>query len=186
MSDIRELLNIGGGNFCERLDVSPPLRVAWSLVFEGECIEAEKRFRRIVAQDKHNAEALAGLAICVAEDGGRFMSAEKLAKMSVHYGKRSPAGYLALGYIHLRASRLDEGYRFLMKARHVAPRDPRLRAGLVWYENERPPVVADLAREHPVNKMLGGMRQALGTPARRAAAAVVLGIGISLTRVLVA
>lgn len=186
MSDISELLNIEGGNFCTRLDVSPALKTAWSLMFDGECIDAEKRFRRIVAGDKRNAEALAGLAICVAEDGGRFLSAEKLAKTAVACGKRSPAGYLALGYIHLRASRLDEGYRYLMKARHVAPRDPRLRAGLVWYEHERPPVVADLAREHPINQALGGLRQAFGSPARRVAAAVVLGIGISLTRALIA
>jgi Flp pilus assembly protein TadD len=186
MSDIRELLNIGGGNFCDRLDVSPPLRAAWRLVFDGECAEAETRFRRIVAEDKRNAEALAGLAICVAEDGGRFISAEKLAKMAVRFGKRSPAGYLALGYIHLRASRLEEGYRYLMKARHVAPRDPRLRAGLVWYEQERPPVIADLDREHVINRTLGGMRQALGTPARRAAAAMAVGVCISLTRAIVA
>ena len=186
MSDIRELLNIGGGNFCERLEVSPALKTAWSMVFEGECADAETRFRRIVADDKRNAEALAGLAICVAEDGGRFLSAEKLAKTAVSCGKRSPAGYLALGYIHLRASRLDEGYRYLMKARHVAPHDPRLRAGLVWYEQERPPVVADLAREHPVNMALGNMRQAFGSPARRVAAAMFVGVGISLTRALIA
>jgi hypothetical protein len=186
MSDIRELLNIGGGNFCERLEVSPPLKAAWSLLFDGRCTEAETRFRRIVATEKRNSEALAGLAICVAEDGGRFLSAEKLAKTAVACGKKSPAGYLALGYIHLRASRLDEGYRYLMKARHVAPRDPRLRAGLVWYDRERPPVVADLAREHPVNRALGNVRNAFGSPARRVAAAVVVGITISLTRALVA
>ncbi len=184
MSEIRELLNIGGGNFCDRLDVSPALRHAWRLVFDGECEEAEVRFRRIVNEDKHNPEALAGLAICVAEAGGRFVTAEKLANLAVKVGKRSPAGNLALGYINIRASRIDEGYRCLMKARHVAPKDPRLRAGMVWYENERPPVVADLAREHVVNKMLGGMRLVLGSPTRRAAAAVVLGVGISLTRVM--
>jgi Flp pilus assembly protein TadD len=186
MSDIRELLNIGGSNFCNRLELSPALRTAWRLVFDGECDEAETRFRRLVAEDNRNHEALAGLAICVAEDGGRFVTAEKLANMAVKVNKRSPAGYLALGYINIRASRIEEGYRYLMKARHVAPKDPRMRAGMVWYEQERPPVVVDLAREHPINRALGSMRAALGTPARRAAAAVVLGLGISLTRALIA
>jgi len=186
MSEIRELLNIGGGNFCDRLQISPALRTAWSLVFDGDCAEAEVRFRRIVADDKHDHEALAGLAICVAEDGGRFITAEKLAKTAVNEGKHSPAGYLALGYINIRASRIEEGYRYLMKARHVAPKDPRLRAGMVWYEQERPPVVADLAREHLINRALGGVRTALDSPTRRAAAAVFLGLSISLTRALIA
>jgi len=186
MSDIRELLNIGGGQFCERLDVSPAVRAAWRLLFEGDVREAETRFRKLVAEDGKNAEALAGLAICVAEDGGRFVTAEKLATMAVRIGKRAPAGYLALGYINMRASRIEDGYRYLMKAQNLSPEDPRLRAGLVWYENERPPVIADLAREHPVNRSLGAARMALGSPARRAAAAVVFGIGISLARAFVA
>lgn len=186
MSEIRELLNIGGGNFCDRLDISPALRSAWRMVFDGECAEAETRFRRLVAEDKRNHEALAGLAICVAEDGGRFVTAEKLANMAVKVGKKSPAGYLALGYINIRASRIEDGYRYLMKARHVAPKDPRMRAGMVWYEQERPPVIADLAREHPVNRVLNGARFAMASPARRAAAAVFLGLGISLTRALIA
>jgi tetratricopeptide (TPR) repeat protein len=184
MSDIRELLNIGGGQFVSRMDVSPGVKTAWRLLFEGETEQAEGRFRKLVADDGKDAEALAGLAICVAEGGGRFVTAEKLARMAVHVAKRSPAGYLALGFIHMRASRLEEGYGYLMKAQNLAPRDPRLQAGLVWYQQERPPVIIDLAREHPLNRTLGAARDFLDSPAKRAAAAIAVGVGISLTRAL--
>lgn len=186
MSEIRELLNIGGGQFVSRMDVSPGVRSAWRLLFEGETEEAEKRFRKLVAENGKDAEALAGLAICVAEAGGRFVTAEKLAQMAVRIAKRGPAGYLALGFIHMRASRLEEGYGYLMKAQNLAPEDPRLKAGLVWYQQERPPVIIDLAKEHPINRALGSARDFLDSPARRAAAAVFVGVGISLTRALMA
>jgi hypothetical protein len=186
MSDIRELLNIGGGQFCRRLNVSPGVRAAWRLLFDGEVDEAEDKFRKLVAEDGKDPEALAGLAICVAESGGRFVTAEKLANLAVRISRHGPAGYLALGFIHMRASRLEEGYRYLLKAQNLAPQDPRLKAGLVWYQQERPPVIIDLAREHPVNKVLGTARDYLGTPTRRAAAAVFVGIGISLTRAFLA
>lgn len=186
MSEIRELLNIGGGQFCRRLNVSPGVRTAWRLLFDGEVEEAEEHFRKLVAADGKDPEALAGLSICVAEGGGRFVTAEKLANLAVRLSPNGPAGWLALGFINMRASRLEEGYRFLLKAQNLAPQDPRLKAGMVWYQQERPPVVVDLAREHPVNRVLGTARDVLRTPTRRAAAAVLVGIGISLTRALLA
>ncbi|HPF69120.1 MAG TPA: hypothetical protein PLQ13_00500 [Candidatus Krumholzibacteria bacterium] len=186
MSEIRELLNIGGGQFVSRMETSPGVKAAYRLLFEGQVDEAEARFRRLVAENGKDAEALAGLAICVAEEGGRFVTAEKLAQMAVRIAKRSPAGYLALGFINMRASRIEEGYGYLMKAQNLAPEDPRLKAGLVWYQQERPPVIVDLAREHPVNKALGAARDFLDSPAKRAAAAIAVGVGISLTRALFA
>ena len=186
MSEIRELLNIGGGQFCRRLNVSVGVRAAWRLLFDGDVEEAEDAFRRLVAENGKDPEALAGLAICVAEGGGRFVTAERLANLAVRLAPNGPAGYLALGFIHMRASRLEEGYKYLLKAQNLAPQDPRLKAGMVWYQQERPPVIIDLAREHPVNKALGTARDLLNTPSRRAAAAIFVGIGISLTRALLA
>ncbi len=168
MSELSHLLEFRAGGFTTDMFASPAVQAAYRVMLEGDIPEAEVRFRRIIDENPRDHEALAGLAVCTAEDGGRFMTAEKLAQQSVKLAPKSAAGYIALGYIHLRGSRLEEGYRYLMKAKHLAPRDPRLAAGFAIYDRERPPVIADLSRLHPVNRALGGVRTGLRSPTHRA------------------
>ncbi len=101
---------------------------------------------------------MAGMAICVVESTGRFVSATKLATEAVRLEPESPAGYYALAYIHLMGSRLEQGYRYLLKAQKLAPKDPRLESGFALFDKERPPVLSDLDRHHPVNLVLAGAR----------------------------
>ena len=181
MSDLKQLFPFKNGKFRDGMFASPTVCNAYKVLLEGDHVAAEHRFRRILQEDSMDHEAIAGLAICVAEDGGKFMTAEKLAQKAIRISKKSAAGYIALGYINLRGSRLELGYRYLMKAKHLAPRDPRLERGFALYDQERPPVIADLSRTHPVNRVLGVTRGYLRSPAHKAMALTMVLSGLYLT-----
>lgn len=181
MSDLKHLLEFKDGEFRSDMFASPSVCAAYKVLLEGDYIAAEQRFRRILQDDHKAHEAVAGLAVCLAEDGGKFMSAEKLARKAIRLSKKSPAGYIALGYINLRGARLEEGYKYLMKAKHLAPKDPRVEQGFAMYDQERPPVIADLSRLHPVNKALGGARAYLRSPYHKAMALTGFISGLYLT-----
>lgn len=154
MSDFHRLLGLGNKPNCTDLNMSPVLSAAYGMLFDGDRSGAELRFQRILRDNPRDADALAGLAICVAEGTGRYVSATKLATEAVRRAPQSPAGYYALAYIHLLGSKLEQGYRYLMKAQKLAPRDPRLESGFALLDRERPPVIADLDRDHPLNQAL--------------------------------
>ncbi len=78
-------------------------------------------------------------------------------------------------------SRLEQGYRYLMKAKKLAPRDPRLKSGFELFERERPPVVEDLAPEHLVNVILGQARSFGRSAFHKAMLAVLLLESVFLT-----
>ena len=181
MSDLKHLLEFKNGEFSSDMFTSPSVCMAYKMLLEGDHVGAEERFRRILQDDGMDHEAIAGLAVCLAEDGGKFITAEKLAKKAICVSKKSAAGYIALGYINLRGARLEEGYRYLMKAKHLAPKDPRLEQGFAIYDKERPPVISDLSRLHPVNRALGGARAYLRSPYHKAMALTVFISGLYLT-----
>jgi tetratricopeptide (TPR) repeat protein len=174
MSDIKQLMEFRKGLENTGFADVPSLNLAYKHLYSGNHEEAERRFREILLDDPMDNEAMAGLAICVAEDGGKFLTAEKLARKAVQMGKKSAAGYIALGYVNLRGGRLEDGYRYLMKAKHLAPKDPRIHSGFALYDRERPPVISDLSRLHPINRVLGGSRAYLDSPTNRAFALAVL------------
>ncbi len=181
MSDLKHLLEFRNGQFRSDMFASPSVCNAYKVLLEGDHRSAEQRFRRILQENSMDHEAIAGLAVCVAEDGGKFMTAEKMAQRAIRISRKSAAGYIALGYINLKGARLEEGYRYLMKAKHLAPRDPRVQQGFALYDQERPPVVADLSRLHPVNRALGGARAYLRSPVHKFMALSFVLSGLYLT-----
>jgi tetratricopeptide (TPR) repeat protein len=181
MSDLKNLLEYRDGEFRTNMFSSPSVAAAYKVLLDGDHQGAETRFARLLQDDPEDNEAVAGMAVCVAEGGGRFLTAEKLARKAIRMDKKSAAGYIALGYINLRGARLEEGYRYLMKAKHLAPRDPRIEHGFALYDQERPPVISDLSRRHPVNRALGGVRSYLRSPAHKAMALALVASGLYLT-----
>lgn len=171
MSGFSQLLEMGSRSNCNRIPASPAVRAAYQQLMDDDCSGAMQRFQRVLKDTPRDHEALAGLAICLADSSGRYVSATKLARESVRLAPKAASGYIALGYIHLLGSRITQGYRYLMKARKLAPSDPRLMAGLSRYEDQREPVVVDLAPENPINQALGYIRGLLRTPFRRVMAA---------------
>ncbi len=97
MSELGHLLEFKAGRFTRGpMFASPQVEAAYKTLLEGDAEGAEARFRRILQEEPKNHEAMAGLAVCVAESGGRFLSAERLAKQAVRMAKTSAAGYIAL------------------------------------------------------------------------------------------
>ena len=88
MSDIRHLMEYRRDSGSLAYSETPSVNLAFKLLFDGDHKAAEKRFQRILAEDPMDHEAMAGLAVCVAEDGGRFLSAEKIARKAVHMDKK--------------------------------------------------------------------------------------------------
>jgi hypothetical protein len=181
MSDIRHLMEYTRESGVVAFSETPSVNMAYKTLFDGNVEGAETRFRRILKDDPMDHEAMAGLAVCVAESGGRFLTAEKLARQAVRMDSKSAAGHIALGYVNLLGGRLQDGYRHLMKAKHLAPRDPRLAAGFAIYDRERPPVISDLSRLHPVNRALGGARSFVESPTQR-----MMGLGLFTVGIYVA
>ncbi len=168
MSDFKKLLGLGEGSLRQTLQTNPKAAAAYELYFQGDRAGAEERFQRLLRENPRDADALAGLAIIVAESTGRYVSATKMAAEAVRLAPQKPGGYFALAYVHLLGSKLEQGYRYLMKAKKLAPDNPLLEAGYALYEKERPPVIADLASNHPLNVALGQVR-AFGRTARQKA-----------------
>ncbi len=166
MSDLSLLMGSQKGPLCKGMAATQPIRAAYNLLLGGDEEGASLRFQQLLEKDPKDHEALAGLAICIAQNSGRFVSATKLAQQSVRLSPKSAAGYFALAYIHLLGSRLEQGYRYLMKAKQLSPEDPRVKSAMVLYEKERP-VISDLAARHPVNVALVGMRRFLSSPVHK-------------------
>ena len=86
MSDLKHLLEFKNGRFHSEMFASPSVCNAYKVLLEGDHVAAEQRFRRILRDDSMDHEAIAGLAVCVAE-----ATASANATMSV-----TPALALAL------------------------------------------------------------------------------------------
>ena len=181
MSELKTFMEDSAEDVDLGLSNNPVISAAFATLLQGDHERAERRFRRILQESPRNHEALAGLAICVAEDGGKYMTAQKLALQSIKLARKSAAGYIALGYINLRASRLEEGWRHLMKAKHLAPRDPRLAAVFALYDRDQPPMIAGLSCKHPVNMALNSARSFVKSPMHKFLAVVLCAECIYLT-----
>ena len=166
MNELRKLLGGNNRSLYLGLSVDPSTRLAYHHLLNGDLEGSEKRFRRILRDNPQDPEALGGLAICVAESTGRFVSATKLASEAVRLAPKAAAGYYALGTIHLMGSKLEQGYRYLMKAKHLAPQDPRIQMGFALFNQGRPPVISDLSRAHPLNRVAAKVRDAVEYPFR--------------------
>lgn len=140
---------------------NPRLAQANRLLEMDEYDAAEAILRRLVAETPTEAEYLASLAICLGRGQGRYVTAEKLAQKARRLAPEQACGWFALGYINLLGSRLDRGYYYLNESRKRDPRDPRVRWGLGEWEGRRPALIADLSRDHILNRLLGGARRIL-------------------------
>ncbi|MBU8871015.1 MAG: hypothetical protein KOO60_09165 [Gemmatimonadales bacterium] len=168
MNELRKLLGGNNRSICRGLSTEASTRLAYHHLMSGDLAGAEERFQNILKDNPHDPEALAGMAIFVAESSGRFVSATKLASEAVRLAPKSAAGYYALGVIHLMGSKLEQGYRYLMKAKHLAPKDPRVENGIALFNEGRPPVISDLSRSHPLNRAAGRVRNVVEYPFRMA------------------
>ena len=181
MGDLRRLFQQGTGSECKTVCACPQNNAAYELLFSGEVARAMQRFQQILAERPRDPEALAGLSICVAETRGRYVSATKLARESVRLAPRSPSGYIALAYIHLLGSKLEAGYRYLLKAEKLAPQDPRIVQGRTLFVRDRAPARKEPVPDHLAGRCLTRLRRSMQTPFHRILAVTLLAEGLILT-----
>lgn len=149
-----QLLQVGPENpaaACGRL------REANRLLEQQRYDEAEPILVRLVKEKPHDPEPLASLAVCVAAGRGQLASALRLAERARKLAPRRGCGWFAVGYVHLLGSRLEEGYRCLEEGRRRDPRDPRLAWGLEAWQARRPGAIADLPRDHLLNRLCAAL-----------------------------
>jgi Flp pilus assembly protein TadD len=139
---------------------------------------AEQLLARHLKDQPNDPEALASLAIALAAGRGRLQSGRKAARKAIALAPRCAAGYFALGYVYLLGSRIEPGFRFLMKAREIDPNDPRVELGLRRCDDLRPPVISDLDASNRLNRSLGRIRGAIFRQRRAAALLGVLVVAL--------
>lgn len=145
------------------LVVESLLRSAILSLERGDHETAERSLRQGLARVPEHPGCLATLALCLAEGQHRYVTAERLAARAVRVAPSDPWGYHALGRINLLGGRRQQAFRYLMRARSLAPADPRIIVDLQAMGRRRPPVLRTLRRDHPLNVALGRARHFLST-----------------------
>ncbi len=160
-----------GSTVRQRGKISPEavslLKCARQLLEEQEYEKSERVLREALRECPDYPDALADLAICLAEGSGKFTTAEKLASKAIKLAPRMASGYFALGYVNLLGSRLDKGYRLILKARELAPEDPRVQLGIDTYQRQRKPVISDLSRNNYLNVVFSRFRMFMSSVRNR-------------------
>ena len=157
----------------EHLVAESLLRSALLSLDRGDHEAAERSLREGLARVPEHPACLATLALCLAEGQRRYVTAERLAARAIKVAPAQPAGYHALGRIYRLGGRKQQAFRFLVKARNLAPGDVRVADELSAMGRRRPPVIPALARGHPLNVSLGRVRTFL-SDGRRATLVIAL------------
>ena len=91
MNELRRLLGDNTHALCKGISADPSTRLAYHHLLSGDLEGAEQRFQRILSDNAKDPEALAGMAVCIAQSTGRFVSATKLASEAVRVAPKCAA-----------------------------------------------------------------------------------------------
>ena len=92
------------------------MRIASVYEAGGRLADAEKEWRRLIAEDPLNADAMNSLSYMLAEKGLRLPEAVDLAQRALKVGPRNPAFLDTLGWALFKQGRADEAADPLAKA----------------------------------------------------------------------
>jgi tetratricopeptide (TPR) repeat protein len=101
------------------------------------------------------------LGYCVAKERGQLRRGLDLCLSALERDRNNPAHYLNLGKIHLVAGNKEEALRVLREGMAQGGSD-EVMAELAALGMRKPPVIASLHRNHPLNKYLGLILSRLG------------------------
>ena len=138
--------------------VQSMLRKAAAAIEQKNYEAAEAYLQRGLARVPRHPECMAYMAICLAENKRRFVTAEKIAKEALRERPENARGHYALGRINLLGSRRRQAFQYFHRARSMATKDSQLEADLQKLEPRRLPVLSFLSRNHPLNIYLGKTR----------------------------
>lgn len=134
------------------------IRTAAQLMDQERFAEAEKHLRQGLERDPRHPRCLAYLSVCLAANGRKFVTAEKIAKSVIHANPDEPAGHFALGKVNLLGARRGTAFRHFARARELAAEDDNLQQELKRADPRRPAVFASLPRNHVLNVFCGRLR----------------------------
>lgn len=127
----------------------------------GDFAAAEELLRQGLAQAPDHPRCMAYLAVCIAALGRRDGSAEEAARSVINRYPDEPAGWFALGQVHLLGGDRKVAFQHFAKARELTDRQDSLKERLDRHEPRREPVFSSLTRGHVLNVVLGRVRSVL-------------------------
>jgi tetratricopeptide (TPR) repeat protein len=136
------------------------VRTAAQLMNQGRFTEAETHLRQGLDRDPRHPRCLAFLSVCLAANGRKYATAEKIAKSVVQANPDEPAGHFALGKVNLLGARRSTAFRHFARARELATMDEELQEELKRADPRRPAVFPSLPRNHFLNVLCGRFRAA--------------------------
>jgi tetratricopeptide (TPR) repeat protein len=137
-----------------RLRADSLLQDATLQVDKGDFEAAGRTLAKALSLVPEHPGCLACLAVCVAADQHKFITAEKLARRAIQLAPRRADSYCALGKIYLLGCRKKEAYKYLRRAHQLAPDNPRIKAQLDAARRQRMPLLRLLPDLHPVSNVV--------------------------------
>jgi len=101
------------------------------------------------------------LAYCIAKERGHLTRALELCHGAISHEPDDPSHYLYLGKVHLVAGNMLEALQSFRHGRTVGA-CPEIDTILASIGTRKPPVIAFLSRDNPLNKYLGIILTRLG------------------------
>ena len=128
--------------------------------------EALARLSRLTSQTTLHlpAEYYAYLGYCVARFDHRTVEGVQLCEHAVALDPENPDALLCLARVHKLANHRRQGIQALKKGLRFEPHNDDLLELHLEYGVRRPPAIPFLARDNPVNVVLGRWRHRLARP----------------------
>jgi len=105
--------------------------------------------------------ALSWYGLCLAMHRGRFREASEFCQLAIDREFYSSEHYLNLARVWVAGKSRRKAVEAIQRGLSVEPDDPRLNQLRIEFGARRPPVVAFLHRDHPLNQALGRLRHRL-------------------------
>lgn len=125
---------------------------------QGDFAKAEDLLRKGLATIPEHPRCMAYLAVCIAALGRRDGSAEKAARSVISRFPEEPAGWFALGQVHLLEGNRKVAFQHFAKARQLTDQLDDLQDRLDRQEPRKGPLFTGLPRDHFLNVLSGRVR----------------------------
>jgi len=136
-------------------------------VARGDFLEALALFEACMEMEQRSGSALQVSAmshygLCLAMASDRLREAREICEAAVESAPDRPDLYLNLGRVCLKQQDRAHAFRTFVRGLRLDPRHPGLVEALRRLGFRRRPIINFLPRNHPVNQMLGSLRDVLG------------------------
>lgn len=134
---------------------------ARALVASGQPLDALALLDRCFGGPPPDPEGTIFYAVLHAEERGMVREAMALCQRAIAQAPQRADFYLAVGRIHLKAADKAAAVRAFRDGLQIDAENTELQEALAQMGLRRPPVLASLPRNHPLNKYLGILRAKL-------------------------